>query len=167
VLVDRALQPARDLPGDPADQARTPLFRALLLVQVAAAGLFGLLPYLAPDASADLSGFVGGEPFIYRLAGAASLGYAVAAAFALARSRWHRVRIPMAATLVFNVAAVVAAAFAIIEGDRQFVLFFILIAASAFSLLAAYWLLRNEGPAPFSLVFAGWLIQGEREGAAG
>ena len=142
------MHPARDLSGEEADQARTPLFRALLLVQVAAAGLFGLAPYLAPDASADLSGFVGGNPFIYRLAGAASLGYAVAAALALAHSRWHRVRIPMVATLVFNVSAVVAALFAIVEGDRQFVVFFILIAASAFSLLAAYWLVRNEGPAP-------------------
>jgi hypothetical protein len=154
----RVLHPAHDVPGDSADQTRTPFFRAVLLIQVAVGGLFGLVPFAVPAASADLSGFTGAEPFIYRLAGAASLGYAVAAGVALANARWHQLRIPMVATLVFNLSAVVAALLSVAEGDRQFVVFLILVAAAAFSLVSAYWLVRNEGPPPPSddPGIAGW-----------
>jgi hypothetical protein len=132
----------------PADQAQLGIYRALLLVQVAAAGFFGVFPFLMPDTFAALFGFAGDEPFIYRLLGAASLGYAAAALLGFGRPAWAEHRIPAVATLTFNLGAVVAAVVSLLAGDRQFLVFFILAAASAFSLVTAYWLVRDVGPAP-------------------
>src|SRR5439155_16216150 len=67
------------------DQATLPIFRILLIVQVLAAGFLGLVPFLVPDTFALGAGFVGDEPFIYRLAGAATLGYAAMALIASVR----------------------------------------------------------------------------------
>jgi hypothetical protein len=142
--------PQFSIPGtaDEPDQAQLPVYRALLLVQVAAAGFFGVYPYLFPESFASVFGFEGAEPFIYRLLGAASLGYAAAALIGFRRSIWSEHRIPAVATLTFNAAAVVAAVISLFSGDRQFLVYFILVAASAFILIAAYWLVRNQGPPP-------------------
>ena len=138
--------PLRDGDAAAPDQARLPSYRALLLVQVAAAGFFGAFPFLFPEAFASVFGFAGSEPFIYRLLGAASLGYAAAALLGFRRPRWAEHRIPAVATLTFNLAAVVAAVISLLAGDRQFLVYFILAAAAAFSLITAYWLVRDSGP---------------------
>ena len=133
------------------DQATLPIFRILLVVQVLAAGFFGLLPFLLPDTFASGAGFVGDEPFIYRLAGAATLGYAAVALIGSVRPAWYRLRIPLLATLTFNAAAVIGALLSLASGEMQFVVFFVAIAAFAFTVLAGYWLARNQGlpdPAP-------------------
>lgn len=131
-----------------ADQARTSWFRILLILQLAAAGFFGLFPFLAPGISADAAGYTGAEPFSYRLAGAASLGYAVAAAVALAAPAWHRFQIPAAASYAFNGGAVVAALISLSEGDDNFWVWLILIAAAAFVLTIGFVTRRNQGPPP-------------------
>lgn len=128
------------------DQARLPIYRALLLVQVAAAGFFGAFPYLLPEGFASLFGFSGAEPFIFRILGAASLGYAAVALLGFFRPTWAEHRIPAVATLTFNLAAVAAALLSLLAGETQLVVYFILAAATAFSLITAYWLVRNEGP---------------------
>jgi hypothetical protein len=137
-----SVAPATDQP----DQAQLPVYRALLLVQVAAAGFFGAYPFLFPESFASVFGFEGAEPFIYRLLGAASLGYAAAALIGFRRPIWAEHRIPAVATLTFNAAAVVAAVISLLTGERQFLVYFILVAASAFGLITAYWLVRNQGP---------------------
>jgi hypothetical protein len=129
------------------DQATLPIFRALLAIQVLAAAVFGLWPFVAPEAFAALGGLRGTEPFIYRLAGAATLGYGVAALFALGRPSWERVRIPIAATTAFNAAAVLAMFLSIADGETPWIVWLILAAASVFTLLGGYWLIRNQGPA--------------------
>ncbi len=137
------------------DQARLPVYRASLLVQVAAAGFFGLFPYLLPEAFASLFGFSGTEPFIFRILGAASLGYAAVALLGFLRPVWGEHRIPAVATLTFNLAAVGAALLSILAGEAQLLIYFILLAAAAFSLITAYWLKRNEGPAAAPLPAVG------------
>lgn len=130
------------------DQARASWFRILLILQLAAAGFFGLFPFLAPGLSAESAGYTGSEPFIYRLAGAAALGYAVAAAAALSAPAWHRFRIPAAASYAFNGGAVVAALISLTEGDDNFWVWFILAAAAAFVLIIAFVTRRDLGPPP-------------------
>jgi MFS family permease len=128
------------------DQATTPWFKALLLIQVVVGGLFGVIPFLAPQVAADAASYTGAEPFVYRLAGAAALGYALAAALALAAPAWYRFKITAAATYVFNAGAVVAALITLFEGDRNFWVWFILFAALAFVVILIYVTRRNEGP---------------------
>jgi hypothetical protein len=128
------------------DQATLPIFRLLLVVQVLAAGFFGLIPLLFPSTFASGAGFVGDEPFIYRLAGAATLGYAAVALIAVFRPAWYRLRIPLIATLTFNAAAVIGALLSLADGETQFVVFFVAVAAFVFTVLAGYWLARNQGP---------------------
>ncbi len=128
------------------DQATLPIFRILLIVQVLAAGFFGLVPFLLPDSFASGAGFVGDEPFIYRLAGAATLGYAAVALIGSVRPTWYRLRIPVLATLTFNAAAVIGALLSLASGEMQFVVYFVAIAAFAFTVLAGYWMTRNQGP---------------------
>lgn len=134
------------------DQATLPIFRALLLVQVLAAAFFGVAPFVAPEAFATLGGLDGTEPFPYRLGAAGTLGYAVAALLALRRPRWEHVRIPMVATCAFNAAAVMAMVLSLAGGESAWIVWFILVAASAFTLLSGYWLVRDEGPAPVHTV---------------
>jgi hypothetical protein len=77
------------------DQAQLPTFRALLGVQALAGVVFGLIPLLAPAQFASITGYTGDDELVYRLAGAATAGYLVAALLALTwRCSWRDLRIP-------------------------------------------------------------------------
>jgi hypothetical protein len=128
------------------DQGTAPWFRFLLLVQVLAAGLFGIVPYFLTGVAAEAGGYPGTESFIYRLAGAATIGYVVAAASALVKPGWYRFRIPAAAAYTFNSAALIAALMTLFESRGNFWVWFILFAAAAFVLVLIYVTRRNEGP---------------------
>jgi hypothetical protein len=59
----------RDAPSLPRaetgfDQATLPIYRALALVQVAAAGFFGVYPYLFPESFASVFGYEGAQPIV-------------------------------------------------------------------------------------------------------
>ena len=56
------------------DQSKLSVFRLLLLLQVLAAGFFGLVPLLVPQTFASLFGYSGHDEIVYRLAGASSTG---------------------------------------------------------------------------------------------
>ena len=126
------------------DQARNPVFRALMGVQLLAAGFFGLFPFLAPGEFARVFGLAGDEPYLFRLAGAATIGYAVAALLGL-RASWRAIRVPLIATLTFNLAAVSACLISIDEAGLQPLSGLVALAAGTFAVLAAYWLNRDEG----------------------
>jgi hypothetical protein len=132
--------------GTQVDQGQAPWFRILLVIQMLAAGLFGVVQFFFPAIAADAGGLTGAEPFIYRLAGAAALGYAVAAALSLMKPGWYRFRIPAAASYTFNAAAVVAALITLFEGGSNFWVWFILIAAAAFVFVLIYVTRRDQGP---------------------
>jgi hypothetical protein len=126
------------------DQARLPLFRALLAVQVAAATLFGLGPLLLTGAFASVTGYSGNDSIIYRLAGASTFGYAVVAAIALAGVSWQAYRIAAIGSATFTGAAAIGCLFTIAEGDSRWIVLFVLVAAGTFTLISAYWLQRDE-----------------------
>ena len=109
--------------------------------------VFGLVPLLIPTVFADVTGYTGDDLVIYRLAGAATTGYLVAAVVALAsRVAWTNLRIPMVATVTFTTLAAFASLATLLRGDQRWVVIVVLLAATAFALLAAYWLRRDEGP---------------------
>ena len=130
------------------DQAELSSFRVLLGVQVLATAVFGLVPLLLPTVFADITGYTGDDTIVYRLAGAATTGYLVAAIVALAsRTPWVDLRIPMVATFTFTSIAALASLGTLLAGDRHWIVVVVLLAATVFAVLAAYWLRRDEGPA--------------------
>ena len=103
----------------------------LLVVLTLAGFFFGLAPLLAPKQFGDLTGFAGHDLFVYRLAGAAVLGYGVAFLVGF-RAPWRELRIVIASTLVFNLGSLVACAIAIVQGGTQWVVYLILAASILF-----------------------------------
>jgi hypothetical protein len=139
-LTDQLSRPAPE-----GDQARLTIFRALLVLQVLVAGVIGVGPLAFPDTFAQLAGGAQSESFIARLAGAATVSYGVMALVGLFRARWSELRIATMATFTFNVAAVAGALITLGEGDTRPIVFSVAVAATVFTLIAGYWLYRNEG----------------------
>lgn len=117
------------------------LFRWLLVLLIAAGTFFGLAPFVAPGPFASATGFTGQDVFMYRLAGAATFGYAVGLALGF-RAEWAVLRIPIAATAVFNAASIAACVIAISAGDPQPTVYVILAASLVFTAATLYVLAR-------------------------
>jgi len=104
-----------------------------LLVLLILAGLFfGLAPLLLPRQFGDITGFRAQDLFLYRLAGAATLGYGVALLVGF-RASWRELRILIASTAVFNGASIVACVVAIAQGGAQWLVYVILLASILFT----------------------------------
>src|ERR1700675_5025740 len=104
-----------------------------LVVLLIAAGLFfGLAPLLAPKQFGDFTGFQAKDLFVYRLAGAATLGYGVALLIGF-RASWRELRILIASTAVFNGASIAACLVAIVQGGAQWLVYVILLASILFT----------------------------------
>jgi hypothetical protein len=95
----------------PANEERTKLNkleRILLLLPLAGGLVFGALPFLLGGAFGRMFGYPGNDSFVYRLAGAATFGYAVALIMGLRRGDWAPMRLVVIATLTFNLASIFA-----------------------------------------------------------
>ncbi len=125
------------------------LFRWLLLALILAGTFFGIAPFVAPTQFATAAGFTGIDVFTYRIAGAATFGYAVGLTAGF-RAGWSSLRIPIAATAVFNAASVAACLATIIAGGAQLVVYVILVASILFTVATGYFLARppvwSNGP---------------------
>ena len=127
------------------DQAYTATFRLTLIGQAAAALVFGIAPLVALSGYASAIGFSGSDPLVYRLGGAATTGYVVAPILALAwRAGWRQIRIAAMATLTFTIGAFVASLWELTNGATQPVVAFVVVAGGLFSVIAGYWLLRDD-----------------------
>ncbi len=106
------------------------LERWLLVIPLIGGIVFGLLPLLVPEPFASFTGYPGNDPFIYRLAGAATFGYAVALIIGIWRGTWAAVRIVVIAVLTFNLTSLYACVFEIISpstaGGARLVVYLIL-----------------------------------------
>ena len=136
----------------------TPQEKLLLAVPLLGGLVFGFLPLLAPGLLARLAGAAGNDPFIYRLAGAATLGYAVALLLALRQEAWLPARIVVIATLTFNLGSLYAIALAILDGSATWIVYAILVASISITAITASLLRRHSAvpePAPD---IAAWLV---------
>lgn len=132
---------------DAHDQAFTLPFKLTLAAQAAAGLVFGLAPLLATAAYASALGFSGGDVLVYRLGGAATTGFFVAPVVALAwRAGWRQIRIPAIATLTFTIGAFAASALEFLGGSTQPVIPFVVAAGAVFTVIAAWWLMRDDNP---------------------
>lgn len=134
--------------------------RLLLLVPLAGGVVFGVLPLLLPVELARATGYVGDDPYSGRLAGAATLGYAVALALGLREGTWTPLRITVVAVLVFNVASIYGCLAEIGAGRAQPVVYLILATSVAISLIALLLLARHSraAMAPDVAAWVLWVI---------
>lgn len=125
----------------------TQLERILLLVPLAGGTVFGLLPFLLGGAAgALLGGGPGNDSFIYRLAGAANLGYALGLGLGIRDGRWNAIRLPIIGTLVFNLGSVIACFNAMTTTGAPPIVYLILL-ASILIIAITSWVIVNRGNA--------------------
>lgn len=130
--------------------------RAVLVVPLLGGAVFGLAPFFVQPLFASMTGASGDDPYVYRLAGAATFGYAVALAMGIAAGGWTALRAVVVATLVFNVVSILACLVEILLGRAQPVVYLIL-ATSIFISATTTWLIsrrRESWTAPRDVVTA-------------
>jgi len=116
----------------------------VLVIATLSAAFFGLAPLLLPDVGGHFFGFKATDIFIFRQAGAASLGYAVMGVFELQSRRWLELRLPVVMGTVFNGLAFLASLVAIATGELSLLVYLVAPVSLAVTvvLLVA---LRREG----------------------
>lgn len=121
------------------------LERILLLLPIAGALVFGLFPLLLGGAFGAALGAPGNDSFVYRLAGAATLGYAVALIMGIRQGDWTPLRLVVIATLAFNVASIYACVVQLATGSTNLVIYLILGTSIAITAITTSMLNRHAG----------------------
>ena len=139
------------------------LERWLLVLPLAGGVVFGLFPLLVPAAFASFTGFPGNDPFIYRLAGSATFGYAVALALGLRQGTWTAVRLVVIAVLTFNLASLYACGFELLSpstsGGAMLVFYLILVTSLAIVASTAWLLYHHRADAAPTPDIAQWITR--------
>jgi hypothetical protein len=135
------------------------LERILLLLPLAGGLVFGALPFLLGGAFGKAFGYPGNDSFIYRLAGAATFGYAVALTLGLRRRDWAPLRLVVIATLIFNLASMFACVVELLAGDTNIFVYLILGTSIAITAITAWILNRHAGGEGSSMDVSPWFIR--------
>ena len=94
--------------------------RSLLGFVAVASGVVALIALFAPETASALLGLSGaGNTYIYRMGGAAGLGYAVALGLGIGSNHWRALRIPVVAAFIYALASAYASAIALIGGNSM------------------------------------------------
>jgi hypothetical protein len=120
-------------PEVPAGEPLTTPYRALVALATLSAATFGLLPLLVPAQFASLFGLEGTDEWIFRMAGAACLGYATAGVLSLRAPGFERFRVQNLAAITFNGTAAAAAWVAVAKGEGGWLAIVVAAAATAFA----------------------------------
>jgi hypothetical protein len=122
------------------------LERILLLLPMAGGLVFGLGPFLFGSAVGAAVGFPGNDAYLYRLAGAAAFGYAVALIMGIRQGEWAPLRQVVIGTLTFNIASIFACVAQLMAGDTNIFVYLILVASILFIAITVS-LLNRHGQA--------------------
>lgn len=117
----------RDAPRG--EQNTAPWISALLVIGIVASGTFGLLPLLFPVEAGQFFGFLATDTFLFRHAGAATLGYAVMGVLELRSRRWSELRLATIMATVFNGVSFVVSMLALVSGQTQWSIYLIGVAS--------------------------------------
>jgi hypothetical protein len=132
--------------------------RLLLVLVAIPIAVLSLGALVIPDGFAHLVGAVGAEPYLFRLVGAAALGYAAALVWALRGKRWSRVRLLVASLLGFSAAGALGALLQLFIGDTKGIVYLILALGLLVSALTVYLLYTHRGaPRPEANIHD-WLV---------
>jgi hypothetical protein len=115
----------------------------LFAIGVAAAAVFGLGPLLLGGQFGVIVGAAGNDSFVYRQAGAATLGAAVGGYLVLRSRRWSAARIPALMAVTFNGLSVIAAIIEIANGAQPVA--YLILAAAAFTTVGMALALYRRG----------------------
>ena len=121
------------------------LERILLLLPMAGGLVFGVFPLLLGGAFGAVLGAPGNDSFVYRLAGAATLGYAVALIMGLRQGDWSPLRLVLIGTLTFNLASIFACLVQIMAGNSNLTVYLIFGTSIAITAITAWILNRHTG----------------------
>ena len=135
------------------------LERILLLLPIAGGLVFGVFPLLLGGAFGAALGFPGNDAFVYRLAGAATLGYAVALIMGLRSGDWAPLRLVVVATLAFNLASIYACVVQLAAGETNLFIYLILGTSIAISALTSWLLTRHAGEGRPTADVSVWYIR--------
>jgi hypothetical protein len=113
--------------------ALTTIERVILSLATLSAAVFGILPLLAPAPFASLFGLVGTDSWVFRLAGAGCLGYAVGGVAAIRVGTFGPIRIQNVAAITFNALGAVAAWVSVIGRDGGWLAPVVALAATFFA----------------------------------
>lgn len=142
------------------DETRlTTLERLLLLLPTAGGLVFGVLPLLLGGAFGAALGYPGNDSFVYRLAGAATLGYAVALILGLRQGDWAPLRIVIIGTLTFNLASIYACVVHLMAGDTYLFVYLIFGTSIAITGITLWLLNRHASEAQTGADVSAWYIR--------
>jgi hypothetical protein len=127
----------------PAGEPIAPVVKVILGLATLSAGVFGLMPLLAPGAFASLFGLVGTDVWIYRMAGAACLGYATAGILEIRASGLRRIAVQNLAAIAFNGAGAASAWLAILVTGHGGLLAPVIAAAATTFAVLLVWIQRS------------------------
>jgi hypothetical protein len=142
------------------DETRlTTLERLLLLLPTAGGLVFGVLPLLLGGAFGAALGYPGNDSFVYRLAGAATLGYAVALILGLRQGDWAPLRLVIIGTLTFNLASIYACIVHLMAGDTNLFVYLIFGTSIAITGITLWLLNRHASEAQTGADVSAWYIR--------
>ena len=134
------------------------LERILLLLPLAGGLVFGLFPLLLGGVFGAALGSPGNDSFIYRLGGAATLGYAVALIMGLRQGDWAPLRFVVIATLTFNLASIYACVVELMAGDTNIMIYLILGTSIAITAITLWLLNRHSSSMKMERDVSTWYI---------
>jgi hypothetical protein len=125
----------------------TDLERLLLLLVTIPIAVLSVGALLIPDPFAHLIGATGATSslYLYRLVGAAGLGYVAALVWALESPRWAIVRLLIAALLGFSASGALGAVLQLLSGDTKGIVWVILVLGLGVGLLSSVLLVAHRG----------------------
>ena len=135
------------------------LERVLLLLPTAGGLVFGLFPLLLGGAFGATFGAPGNDSFIYRLGGAATLGYAIALIMGLRQGNWAPLRLVVIATLTFNLASIYACVVELMAGNTNIMVYLILGTSIAISAITIWMLNRHSNSMKMERDISTWYIR--------
>ena len=135
------------------------LERILLLLPIAGGLVFGVFPLLFGGAFGAALGFPGNDAFVYRLAGAVTLGYAVALIMGFRSGDWAPLRLVVLATLAFNLASIYACVVQLAAGDTNILVYLILGTSIAISAITLWLLNRHASSGQPTADVSVWYIR--------
>jgi hypothetical protein len=125
--------------------------RLALVLPLVGGVVFGIFPFLLGGAFGSILGYPGNDSFAYRLAGAATFGYAVALVLGLRQDNWAPLRLVVIATLTFNIASIYACVAAIAAGGANIIVYLIFGTSIAITAITFWALNRHKDlPAPMA-----------------